>query len=237
MAKIESKNLDNSLLDVDNSGRQVKVAIAKIGNIDLDNDVFEKGAFNKTLKERGPQGANDIWHLIDHTPRIDHALGKFKEMGVEGDLVYGVSYKYDSRQWDTVWPLYESLDLQQHSVGFSVVNSTKSAAGHRIITEVKLYEGSAVLWGANPETQLMELWKSQGVVPPKGESVESRLNAVYKAITKGNLTAEQMSLLALEIKQIETEIQEIKSTWAAKAPEPQKLELKLDAASILSLII
>ena len=236
MAKYLEKNIDNSLMDVDEGKQQVKVAIAKIGNVDLDNDVFEKGAFNKTLKERGPQGANDIWHLIDHTPRVDHALGKFKEMGIDGDYVYGVSHRYNSKQWETVWPLYESLDLQQHSAGFSIVNSTKSASGTRIITEVKLYEGSAVLWGANPETQLMELWKSQGVMPPTTEAKHIRLHAVYKALTKGNLTQEQLSLLALEIKQIESELIEDKGTQAAEAPEPQA-EMKLDAAAILSLIL
>ena len=84
------KNVADSVKDVSESTRQVKVAISHTGSLDLDNDVIDPGAFTKTIAERGPSGANLIWHLTDHNPSLKSAVGKFKELYMEGGYL-GVS--------------------------------------------------------------------------------------------------------------------------------------------------
>ncbi len=72
--------------------------------------------------------------------------------------------------------LYEAGLINQHSIGFSTLKSdVNQKTGVRTITELKLYEGSAVLWGANPETPTLGF---------KGEFKETKrisrnIHAVY----------------------------------------------------------
>jgi len=66
----QTKTVSGSVIDVNDKGRQVKVAISQVGSKDLDNDVIEAGAYTKTISERGPKGSNLIWHLTDHNPSL-----------------------------------------------------------------------------------------------------------------------------------------------------------------------
>jgi phage head maturation protease len=86
------KKIESKALDIDTGTKQVKVVLSSMGNVDRDNDVIAPGAFTKTLTERGPDGTNEIWHLIDHRASLQTALGKFKELYVEGDPAYRGKY-------------------------------------------------------------------------------------------------------------------------------------------------
>jgi len=159
MRTIETKGLKQAVLDLDTTGKAVKVAVASFDNIDLDGDVFDRRAFNKTITERGPAGSNQIWHLTNHYTSLSAALGKPKEIGIDGQFLYFVSdYKY-TPLWNAIWPLYESGDITEHSVGFSIVDAEQKE-GYRLIKEAMLWEGSAVLWGANPNTPTMQVIKN-----------------------------------------------------------------------------
>ena len=87
----EQKLIADSVRDVSETSRKVKVAISQMGSKDFDNDVIDHGAYNKTMTERGPKGANLIWHLTDHNPSLKSAIGKFSELYVEGDYLVGVT--------------------------------------------------------------------------------------------------------------------------------------------------
>jgi HK97 family phage prohead protease len=186
------------------------VAIAHIGNKDRDGDVFTPDAFKKTIQEKGPSGTNEIWHLIDHSATLKSALSKFSELYKEGDYIVGVSKYKESSLWKEMWPLYESGDINQHSVGFSVVKEQKNeSAGYNEITEVNLWEGSAVLWGANPITPTMEVFKSLN----KYEQVD-QIQERFKRLRKGLKSDVERSLLLIEIKQLEQLIIDDLSTSA-----------------------
>jgi HK97 family phage prohead protease len=159
MRTIETKGLKQAVLDLDTTGKAVKVAVASFDNIDLDGDVFDMRAFNKTIAERGPQGSNQIWHLTNHYTSLSSALGKPKEIGIDGQFLYFVSDYKDTPLWNAIWPLYESGDITEHSVGFSIVDQEQKQ-GFRLIKEAMLWEGSAVLWGANPNTPTMQVIKT-----------------------------------------------------------------------------
>ncbi len=84
MKEYQSKTFNLKALDVDNKTKSVKVAIAELETIDRDNDVFDPSAFDVTIKQRGPNGTNEIWHLSDHTSKSLSALSKFSELGRDG---------------------------------------------------------------------------------------------------------------------------------------------------------
>ena len=50
-----STKTDNTMLkDIDLNKREVAIYLSKFGVIDSDNDMIVKGAFQRSIKERGP---------------------------------------------------------------------------------------------------------------------------------------------------------------------------------------
>ena len=93
----------------------------------------------------------------------------------------------------------------------------------RVIKELKLYEGSAVLWGANPETPTLAF---KGEMQPQDKKTElsNRLEKLLKAFKGGRFTDETFSLMEIEIKRIQADLLEIEVikefTQPAEAVEP-----------------
>jgi HK97 family phage prohead protease len=200
MNTIQHKVYDLKALDVDTSKRSVKVAIAEMESVDRDGDVFEKSAFDKTIAERGPNGSNEIWHLVNHERKLESSLGKFQKLYKEGKYIVGENSYRDMFLWKEVaWPLYERGDITQHSVGFSVLNQQKGV-DHNVITQVALWEGSAVLWGANPNTPTFEVVKS--FLEQKKETAFDYMAWVIKKLKEGKYTGENESLLINELHEV-----------------------------------
>jgi len=65
---LQFKNFTNSVKDIDPKGRIVTGYYSAFGNVDSDDDVILPGAFERTLRERGPEGKNRIMHLWQHDP-------------------------------------------------------------------------------------------------------------------------------------------------------------------------
>lgn len=212
-----TKTFDLKALDVDESSRRVKVAIAETESVDRDNELIDPKAFNQTISRKGPKGTNEVWHLIDHNPSLETALGKFTELYMDGKYLVGVSEYKDSWLWrEVAWPLYKSGDINQHSIGFRVVGNKEKANGYDIIKEVELFEGSAVLWGANPNTPTMEVAKS--LYREKQESFEDRLEWICKSLRDGKYNEEKQSLLILEIQQLAKFKNALHQTGEVSAP-------------------
>src|SRR5690606_40163764 len=62
------KNLAAQLEDVSDKDGLVTHYWSAFGNRDSDGDVIQRGAYAKTIQERGPQGANRIKFLWQHDP-------------------------------------------------------------------------------------------------------------------------------------------------------------------------
>ncbi len=226
---IERKYTDKSgasVLDVDDSKKMVKIAIASTSEVDRDDDIFDAKAFNNTIMQKGPKGSNEVWHLLDHGGGIKSAaLSKPKELYMDGTKLVMVSSYRNTFNWrDVAWPLYEGKDINQHSVGFSTVNSahdTKDGKPIRVITEASLWEGSAVLWGANPNTATMDVVKNwlAGVEKRSHEAIGDRFNRIYKGIKDGDYTEENASLLKIEFKYLEGYVLELEHKAALQPAE------------------
>ena len=223
----------NGVEDVDKESRKVKAVWARMSNVDLDNDIISTAAFTKTINERGPQGKNLIWSLVDHKTSMKYALGKPKELYVEGDALIAVTEVIETEMGEDMLKLYEAGLINQHSIGFSTIKSEMdNSTGIRTITELMLYEGSAVLWAANPETPTISIYKGMDAEVVK-ETLNGRLEKLIRAFKHGTFTDETFSLLEIEIKQIQTAINEITTQPAAKAVEPESTVV-LDALKQLN---
>lgn len=213
----EQKTLANSVQDVSESSRKVKVAISHMGSKDFDNDVIDHSAYNKTLGERGPKGANLIWHLTDHNPSLKSAIGKFSELYVEGDYLVGITNIPNTTWGNDVLEFYKSGHINQHSVGFRTIkqeNQKSQEGDYNLIKEILLFEGSAVLWGANMNTPSLEVGKSltaQEVIETH-EKLSKELSLLLKSLKDGRMSDEAFEFLEIRVAQINEQIKSLIST-------------------------
>lgn len=216
------KSADGSIIDIAPETRTVKACWSRIGNLDLDNDIIIASAFTKTIAERGPLGKNMVWSLVDHRADMAHTLGKPKELYIEGDMLVAVTDLVETECGEDAIKLYEAGLINQHSIGFSTIKSEyDSQSGVRTITELKLYEGSAVLWGANPETPTLGF---KGEYKNTKETLSLRLENLIKAFRGGTFTDDTFALMEIQIKQIQAELVALEIaetiTQPAEAVEP-----------------
>lgn len=120
------------------------------GNVDLDGDVIQKGAFKKTIKEKKGK-AVILWF---HNPSEPIGLAQVEEddrgLKVSGQLNLDVMRGRDAHS------LMRQEVMIDHSFGFDTIKEgTEDRDGRevRVIKEVKLYEISPLPIGfaANPE--------------------------------------------------------------------------------------
>lgn len=231
-AALERKIFDLKTLDIDKATKSVKIAIAELESVDRDQDIFSNTAFDKTIKERGPSGTNEVWHMADHGYSLTSALSKFKELYKEGKYIVGISEYRDTKLWrDTIWPLYEAGDINQHSVGFRTVKSGQYSEDVREITEAALWEGSAVLWGANPYTPTLGITKSL-IKPEQIEAEIKRFDLLIKSIKTGRFEDDN-SLLLLELKRL----QQFTIDLSKNTTEPEEKSTQPDSAKDLIALI
>ena len=203
MKQFQSKDIANGIMDVDTSTRRVKAVWSRMNNIDLDGDIIVPEAFTKTLMERGPSGKNLIYALVDHQADMNNVIGKPQEIYIEGDMLVAITPIVETQKGTDMLKLYDAGLINQHSIGFSTIKSNmgqEEKKDIRYITELKLYEGSAVLWGANPETPTLSV-KSQ-----TKEDLNSRLEKLLKSFRNGKFTDETFALMEIQIKKIQTDL-------------------------------
>lgn len=218
MKLFSTKSVDNGIVDVDMKTRRVKAVWSTTDIVDLDNDIISSGAFTKSINERGPGGKKLIWSLIDHKADVRHTIGKPDELYVQGNQLIAVTPIIETEAGEDALKLYDAGVANQHSIGFSTIKSTMSNEGIRTITELKLYEGSLVLWGANPETPTLDV---KGMQPMDVKmKLAEKLDLMLKAFKKGNFTDETFSLMEIEIEQLKKSIVDLETTQHAKAVEP-----------------
>jgi HK97 family phage prohead protease len=223
--KFQTKNYGEMMSDVDRDTRKVKAVVAVFNNVDLDNDIIVPEAVTKTIRERGPQGKNLIWNLIDHRADMKSVLGKPSELYVEGNKLMSVTPIVETELGEDYIKLCEAGVVNQYSIGFSTIKSDMQN-DVRVIKELRLYEYSAVLWGANPETEFVGI-KSEMPLDGNPETLVKRLEKLTVAFKNGTFTDDTFGLLEIEIKQIQDAIAKLSTPPAAKAVEPQKEDSSL----------
>ncbi len=221
---MEYKNIQGGILDVDDKGFVVKVAFNKVGIKDYDNDVIAPTAFNKTIKERGPEGSQLVYHLVDHDPSLKSTLGKPKELGIENGYLYSITPIVKTTLGEDIMKHYLAGTINQHSVGFSSTEKKKekdSDGEYTLITQVKLYEGSAVLWGANPNTPTLSVSKSY-TKKELADELDTTLKEYEKfsvLLRKGTFTDEHFGLIEIHVAKLNDKIKTLFDLQATRAVE------------------
>jgi HK97 family phage prohead protease len=207
------KNISQGIIeDVDDVKGIVTGYFSAFNNIDSDGDVIVSGAYKKTVAENGPQGRNRIMHLLQHNPLMP--LGKPTELMEDAKGLRFTSKITETSYGKDVIKLYAEGVFNEHSVGFEIIKADNKA-GYREIREIKLWEGSTVTWGANPNTPIesMKSWDK-----PKSEEMLAKFCNILR---NGDLSDESMIQLEIGLKQLENHLKALQAVGIVESEATQ----------------
>ena len=186
-----------TLSDVDENLGIVSGYGSIFGNLDSDNDIIEKGAYKRTLKNNG----NRIKYIYNH--QIDKPIGRMKELEEDEKGLRFVAEVPKTTFGKEVLELMKYNIIDEISVGISVLDNDNKEDGTRLIKEVKLYEVSAVTLAANDQAKILEV-KGQ----KDGEYIIKRFNNLIKFIKNAESVTDELGYA------VEYELEMLKSLIA-----------------------
>jgi len=168
----ETKIFPGYILNTDEDTGIVEAYVSIMGIVDEDipPDMIELGAFRKTIKERGPAGANKIrvlhqhkWDEVVGLPLLlkEHSRNKLPAELLEkypeatGGLFTRTQFILDVQRAREDFALYKAGAMSEWSIGFDTMDADldkTNGESFRRIKEVRLWEYSPVTWGANQAT-------------------------------------------------------------------------------------
>jgi len=194
------KNIKAEVKDVDDSKGIVTLYASRFGNIDSDGDKVISGAFVKTIHENFDR----IKFLKNHNP--NQMIGKPLEISEDAYGLLTVSkMSKNSHGADALIEYQEGL-ITEHSIGYNVIKSSNSDDQFQALTELKLFEFSAVTWGANPDTPLLGI---KGI--ESKDEIQDELNHLLKYIKVAGLSDELYSSVEIKVKQLQQAINDLKN--------------------------
>ena len=195
------------LKDMDSETREVAFYLSKFDVIDSDFDNIRKGAFKKSIEERGPNstGNRKIAFLWSHN--WDKPIGTFKELSEDENGLFAVAKLGTSTAGSDAWDNYVDGIIREHSIGFQYIKDKMKfietdetpIGGFWDINEVKLFEGSAVTFGANEYTGVVGITKSE----EKKELITEltgEMELTIKALSRGQGTDDRLHGLEMKMK-------------------------------------
>ena len=204
-----AKNIAFELKDISEGSREVVFYGSAFDVLDSDNDVIKKGAFTKSIQERsGSSNGRKIAHLRNHD--FEHQIGSIKEIYEDSFGLKVVSTLGKSTKGNDALLDYQDGILREHSIGFNYVQdkikfneeSSLNEDGHWDITEVKLWEVSAVTFGANEFTPVLDVAKGLNNKSQLAKKLEELNASFLKAIKNGKGTDERLENLEARFNQI-----------------------------------
>lgn len=200
----EVKNIPFVCKDMDSVGRRVKIMLAHFNNIDSDKDVIRKGAFSKSIQERGADTTTNrkISFLRYHD--WEHQIGKFISLEETDEGLIAVGELGRSTKGNDAFLDYQDGIIREHSIGFNYIQDKMQLIGegeqaYFEIKEVILWEGSAVTFGANSLTPTMDVSKRE----TKNDLIKKlndEMNGYLKALRNGQGTDERLYHIEMGLK-------------------------------------
>lgn len=200
----KTKNIGLELKDLDTDKRQVKIALSKFGNVDSDGDIIIRGAFAKSIMERGVNSTSNrkIKFLRYHD--FEHEIGKFTELYETDEYLMAVGELGRSTKGNDAFLDYQDGIITEHSIGFQYIfdKMEQDADGNTLIKELILWEGSAVTFGANEETPVFDVVKGN----KKGylERLNTKMDGLISALKNGKGTDERLQQIEMDLRVVQS---------------------------------
>jgi HK97 family phage prohead protease len=211
------KAVSGAPVDMEDGSRVITMYYSAFGNVDSDGDVIMPGSFTKTLKENGPNATNRIWHLFNHS--TDKPIAKPFEMMEDGFGLKARVKMPNTTLGNDTYELYKEGHITEHSIGFQTIKS-QAKSGYNEINEIKLYEGSSVLWGANANTPTV------GVKSQIKSVLVDEMGKTIKSLRNGHFTDETFELLELKLKQLQQYLAEMEDEESVDSKEQPQTSME-----------
>jgi len=217
MSLFQTKNIGLSVKDVDTAGRRVKIMLSKFDNVDADGDVLVKGAFAKSIQERGAdsQSNRKIKFLRYHD--FEHQIGKFTKLEETHDGLIAYGDLGRSTKGNDAFLDYQDGIITEHSIGFqTIADKIEVRDGMQILKEVILWEGSAVTFGVNSETPLFTVSKGNG--KDYLEKLNAKMDGLTNALKNGKGTDERLEAIEMNLRVCQTKYNDVIKSLMTKEP-------------------
>lgn len=239
----EIKSIPFELKDFDEGSRKVKIALSAFDVLDSDGDIIRKGAFAKSIQERGPSSASNrkIAFLRDHS--WTHQIGKFLEVQETAKHLEAVGQLGRSTKGQDALFDYQDGIIMEHSIGFNYVmdkikfiddeSVDAERGGYWEVTEVNLWEGSPVAFGANQETPVLDVAK--GNKEDILAALNKEMDKLQEAIRNGKGTDDRLYSIEMGLKVIQQKYNSLISCQpgfekpTVKEGEPNEAEGSVEA--------
>lgn len=228
-----TKDVSDSIKDVDTVQGIVTGYFSIFGNKDSDGDIVLPGAYRKTLKENGPNSEKPrILHLYMHDPY--KPLAKPHVLKEDKTGLYFESKISDTALGKDVLQLYLDKVLTEHSIGYQIVKrEVDEREETQKLIELKLWEGSTVSWGANMDA-LVSTVKTEGKDSHSWEILIKKLDALQSAVN-GNYTDETARQLEIYFNQLK----QLAISLLTEKPRELTIEIKpkIDGAKLADVLL
>ena len=199
--------------DISSDKRQVAVYLAKFDNIDSDNDMIKKGAFTKSIQERGPDSPSNRKIAFLRWHDWEKPIGKFLTLEEDDFGLFAVSQLGTSQLGEDAFRDYTDGIIREHSIGFQYIQDKMKfiddmdnpSKGYFMISELKLYEGSAVTFGANSETNVVDVMKSEDKVE-KAVKISNEIDILIKGLANGKGSDERLFEMEMKLKYLNSQM-------------------------------
>jgi hypothetical protein len=199
--------------DISSDKRQVAVYLAKFDNIDSDNDMIKKGAFTKSIQERGPDSPSNRKIAFLRWHDWEKPIGKFLTLEEDDFGLFAVSQLGTSQLGEDAFRDYTDGIIREHSIGFQYIQDKMKFIedmnapdkGYFMISELKLYEGSAVTFGANSETNVVDVMKSEDKVE-KAVKISNEIDILIKGLANGKGSDERLFEMEMKLKYLNSQM-------------------------------
>ena len=226
MNLFKTKNIELSVKDIDTAGRRVKLMLSKFNNIDSDGDVIVKGAFAKSILERGPESMSNrkIKFLRYHD--FEHQIGTFKQIEESADGLIAYADLGRSTKGNDAFLDYQDGIITEHSIGFQTINDKIEIRtdGVQLLKEVILWEGSAVTFGANADTPMLTVSKGNSV--EYLEQLNKKMYGLTNALKNGKGTDDRLEEIEMNLRVCQTKYNDVINSLMIKEPSKDTPETK-----------
>ena len=204
--------------------REVAMYLSKFGVLDSDNDIIIKGAFKRSLVDRGVDSASNRKIAFLRYHDWQHQIGKFIRLEEDDLGLFAVGKLSTSTKGEDALRDYEEGIIKEHSIGFQYMTDNIRKVGDNFeIFEVKLFEGSAVTFGANEETEVLAIGKSENKIQLV-EKYAKEIEIVTKSLINGKGTDERLYNLEMKLKYLNSRLVDLAIMPTVTSPKTESTE-------------
>ncbi len=202
---IQFKSIALEVKDIDTAGRRVKVGLSGFGNVDSDGDVINRGAFSKSIQERGPESSTNRKIKMLRYHDFEHEIGVWKSLEETHEHLVGIGDLGRSTKGEDAFLDYQDGIITEHSIGFMLVPDKIQIRedGIRELNEVFLLEGSAVTFGANSETPVFSVSGKDQFSQDYLAKLNNRMDILINSLKNGKGTDERLFTIENQLRVIQ----------------------------------